>query len=425
VSSALKQSAHPRIAIAAGLLVALIAMLSAAPKAHAAKGMEVTIQDDALFLNDQYGAIGGLTRQQGYGLLPALEVSRLRMNIVWAAANVQSQRNSRSAPSSPQYDFTRWDAAIAAADAKGYKINLTLLGPAPAWADATKRIRTDGMVKPNVKAFGQFASLVAKRYKGKVDTYSILNEPNHRGSLQSKAGSAAGNAALYRSLYKAGYDAVKKADSKAKVWFGELAPFPAKKGVAITPLDFLRQMFCLNSSNRPNGKRCATLRADAFAYHPYDFGSPPNKRFDYKTRKGLTARDARNIVTMANLNDLVKVVDALAKNKRLVKVKGSGGLDINLTEFGYFSALDGSSAKTKKVFPASTRARYLVQAFEIAQKNKRVKSMLQFLLVSYPPNLFRFNTSIANMNGSPTPSYTQLSKWAKSAVAKKRIANGP
>ena len=128
---------------------------------------------------------------------------------------------------------------------------------------------------------------------------------------------------------------------------------------------------------------------------------------------------------MANLNDLVKVVDALAKNKRLVKVKGSGGLDINLTEFGYFAALDGSSAKTKKVFPASTRAKYLSQAFQIAQKNPRVKSMLQFLLVSYPSGMFRFNTSIANMNGSATPSYTQLSKWAKAAVKKKLVKNGP
>src|SRR5829696_182459 len=384
--------------------------------------MEVTIQDDALFLNDQYVGRGGISRGTGYGLLPAIEVSRIRMNVVWAGANIASQRNSKRKPSRPQYDFTKWDSAVAAARARGYRINLTLIGPAPAWAAGDKKIRPDGTVKPDARAFGVFAGEVVKHFKGKVDTYSMWNEPNHRGSLQSKAGSAAGNAAIYRALYEAGYKAAKKADSKAKVWFGELAPYPTKKGVAITPLAFLRDMFCLDSRNRPTKKKCATLRADAMAHHPYDFESPPNKKFNYKTRKGLTARDAANVVTMANLNDLVKMLDTLAKNKRLVKVSGSGGLDINLTEFGYFAAQDGSKVK---VFPASTRAKYLVQAFDMAQKNNRVKSMLQFLFPSYPSGLFRFNTSILKVDGSPTPSYTQLSKWAKAAVKKKNVKNGP
>jgi hypothetical protein len=422
VSSALKQSAHVRLAIAGGLLIALIAGLGAAPKAHAAKGMEVTIQDDALFLNDQYGGVGGITRETGYGLLPALEVSRVRMNLVWASANIESQRRSTSKPATPQYDYTKWDAAVAAAKAKGYKINLTIIGPSPAWAAGDKKITPSGTVKPDAKAFGVFVGDAVKHFKGKVDTYSLWNEPNHRGSLQSKNGSAAGNAAIYRALYDAGYKAAKKADSKAKIWFGELAPYPTKKGVAITPLEFLRDMFCLDSRNRPTKKKCATLRADAMAYHPYDFESAPNKKFNYKTRKGLTARDAANVVTMANLNDLVKMLDTLAKNKRLVKVSGSGGLDINLTEFGYFSAAEGTKVK---VFPASTRAKYLVQGFDIAQKNKRVKSMLQFLLASYPEGLFRFNTSIVSLQGAPSASYNALSKWAKADVKKKLIKDGP
>jgi hypothetical protein len=422
VSTALKQSARTRIAISLGLLVALIAVLAGAPKAHAAKGMEVTLQDDALFLNDQYAGAGGISRDQGFGLLPGIEVSRLRMNMTWALANVQTQRNSTSKPATPSYDFARWDAAVAAAKAKGYKINLTLIGPAPAWAAGDKKIGSAGTVKPDAKAFGAFAAEVAKHFKGKVDTYSIWNEPNHRGSLQSKSGSATGNPGIYRALYDAGYKAVKKSDSKAKVWFGELAPYPPKKGVAIAPLAFLRQMFCLSSSNRPTKGRCPTLRADAMAYHPYDFDQPPNRKFNPKLHKGITSTDAKNSVTMANLPDLTKLLDVLAKNKRLVKTRGSGGLDLNLTEFGYFAKNDGSKVK---VFPAATRAKYLVQAFTIAQKNSRVKSMLQFLLPSYPSGLFRFDTSIVNMNGSPTASYTALSKWAKADVKKKLIKDGP
>jgi hypothetical protein len=421
VSSALKQSAHARIAIAAGLMAALILMFAAAPKAHAAKGMEITIQDDALFLNNQYAGAGGINRDQGLALLPAIEVSRLRMNLVWAVAN-GAQAQSTKKPSKPTYDFTKWDSAIAAATAKGYKINLTLMGPAPAWAAGDKKITGAGSVKPDAKAYGDFVSQAVKHFKGKVDTYSIWNEPNHRGSLQSKSGSAAGNAPIYRALYDAGYKAAKKADSKANVWFGELAPYGSKKGVAIMPLEFLRDMFCLSSRNTPTKGKCPTLKADSFAYHPYDFEAAPNKKFNYKTRKGLTSRDAANVVTMANLGDLTKLVDALQKNKRLVKTKGSSKFDIQLTEFGYFAAQDGSKVK---VFPASTRAKYLVQAFEIAQKNPRVKSMLQFLLPSYPSGLFRFNTSIVTQDGKPTAPYTALQKYAAGAVKKKLIKDGP
>jgi hypothetical protein len=421
VSSALKQSALTRIAIAAALLSASILMFAAAPKAHAAKGMEVTIQDDALFLNNQYIGSGGISREQGYDLLPKLQVSRLRMNVPWAVANVATERNLTKAPKRPTYDFSRWDDAVKAAKDRGYKINLSIIGPAPAWAAGDKQITAAGTVKPNAKYYGKFVGEAVKHFKKTVDTVSVWNEPNHRGSLQSKKDSAAGNAKIYRSLYEQAYKAAKKANKKVKVWFGELAPYPTKKGVAITPLEFLRDMFCLDSRDRPKGK-CKTLRADAMAYHPYDFDSPPNKRFNYKKRKGLTSRDAKNIVTMANLNDLVDMLDVLAKNKRLVKVKGRGGLDINLTEFGYFSAKDGSKVT---VFPEGRRAKYLVQAFTIAQKNRRVKSMLQFLLPSYPEGMFRFNTSIVGLDGSPTDSYTQLAKWASKAKKKKLIKAGP
>ena len=383
-------------------------MLSVAPTAQAAKRMEVTLQDDAVFLQQFYG-----NRDQAFALASGLEVSRLRANLIWASAN-GAQKTQTSVPASPTYDFSKLDGLVAAANARRLRINLSITGPAPAWASGDKRLNTKGTVRPNAKLYGQFVRTVAERYKGRIDTYSIWNEPNHKGWIQP----VRQGPTIYRALYTEGYKAIKKADSKAKVWFGELAPYPSKKGVALEPLVFLRKLFCLDSRNRPTRGRCRTLRADAFAYHPYDFARAPKQRF--KASRGVSAKDC---VTMANLGALTKVLDALTKNKRLVKAKGRGKLDLNLTEFGYF-------ASGRDTFPEATRAKYLVDGFKIAQKNPRVKSMLQFLLLRYPNAgmagaSFNFDTGIVNFDGTRTASYTQLSSWASSAVKRGQIKNGP
>ena len=421
MSSALHGGARRRsttTALLAGTIATLF--LALAPAADAAKRMEITLQDDAIFLQQFYG-----NREQAFDLASGLEVSRLRANIIWASVN-GTQKTQRSVPSNPTYDFSKVDGLVAAARARGLKLVLSITGQAPAWAAGDKKLTDKGTVKPNAKLYGKFVSTVVKRYKGQVDTYSIWNEPNHKGWIQTNAkGSVSGNAKIYRALYTEGYKAAKKADSRAKVWFGELAPYPSKKGVAVEPLKFLRQAFCLDSRNRPTRGRCPTLRADAVAYHPYDFARAPKKRFTTK-QKGVSAKD---VVTMANLGDLTKVLDALTKNKRLVKARGRGNLDVHLTEFGYF-------ASGRDTFPESRRAKYLVDGFKIAQKNRRVKSMLQFTLVRYPGAggagaAFNFDTGIVNLIDAPgptfvpTPSYTKLASYAKSAVSKGDIKNGP
>jgi len=422
LSSALHGGARRRsttTALLAGTIATLL--LATAPAADAAKRMEITLQDDAVFLQQFYG-----NRDQAFNLASGLEVSRLRANIIWASVN-GAQKTQRTVPSNPTYDFANVDGLVAAAKARGLKINLSIAGPTPAWAAGDKKLTGKGTVKPNAKLYGKFVSTVVKRYKGQVDTYSIWNEPNHKGWIQTNSkGSVAGNAKIYRALYTEGYKAAKKADRKARVWFGELAPYPSKKGVAVEPLKFLRQAFCLDSRNRPTRGRCPTLRADAVAYHPYDFARAPKKRFTTK-QKGVSAKD---VVTMANLGDLTKVLDALTKNKRLIKARGRGKLDVHLTEFGYF-------ASGRNTFPESTRAKYLVDGFKIAQKNPRVKSMLQFTLVRYPGAggagaAFNFDTGIVNLIDNPPPtsymptaSYTKLASYAKSAVSKGDIKNAP
>ena len=102
---------------------------------------------------------------------------------------------------------------------------------------------------------------MARRYGGRVDFYSIYNEPNlgkvwlaprfarSRGQRYDYA------AMLYRKLWIAGYKAIARYDRarRNRVLFGE-APAISQ------PIPFLRAALCLNSRNRPLTGRLRRLQ---------------------------------------------------------------------------------------------------------------------------------------------------------------------
>ncbi len=406
MSSALHWGARRRLTIAGLVAAAATTLLAIAPSAHAAKGMEVSVQDDGVFVTRSTP----FDIPTAYTLLDGLQVTRMRLTAQWNDLNDDAQCRSRKKPRRPVYDFSALDGAIDSARAQGIKVLLTITGPAPAWANSKKKCgQGEGAdFNPDVKEFGKFAKVVAKRFKGRVDQYSIWNEPNRKGWLQPSGT----NGTQYQKLYPAGYKAVKSVDRKAKVFIGELAPFVRAASQGQDPLDFLRQMTCTNSRFQPlPRKRCPTLRADGFAHHPYDFDRRPTQK-----------NRSRDAVTIANLRSLTSALDKLKRIKRLVPNRGSK-LDLYLTEYGYFASRISSRSK---VFPESARARYLVQAFKIAQKNPRVKQMLQYLLVQYPnagttEAAFNFDTSIVKLDGTQMETYKALSEWATAAAAKRQI----
>ena len=71
--------------------------------------------------------------------------------------------------------------------------------------------------------------------------------------------------------------------------------------------------------------------------------------------------------------------------------------------------------------PEEARAKYLVQAFEIARKNKRVKQMLQYLVVEPGPGYEFFDTSLIAKDGTKTATFDALRGWAQNALTKKQI----
>ena len=165
----------------------------------------------------------------------------------------------------PTYDFRRIDALQAAAATRGIKLQLTIAGPAPGMGDG----RPPGRQLPPRRR--QVRRVRARPWSrtsaGRVDRYAIWNEPNWNTWLAPGKNAAS----LYRGALLGGLQRrPRRADPQAKVLFGELAPIGG--GRAIAPLKFLRDVTC-SKANYKAAKRCAPLKADGFAIHPYQFTS--------------------------------------------------------------------------------------------------------------------------------------------------------
>jgi hypothetical protein len=366
------------------LLIALAATLlvcAAHPRdAEAARGLEIALQDDAVFVGQRF-----LNRERAFRDARALGVTRIRVNANWAYSMPPSQFNARRKPKQVLWSFFALDSLIDAAARHGIRVHLSVTGPAPRWASGNRRVTG---FRPNTRYFAEFVSTLAAHVKGRVDRFSIWNEPNWRTWLgpQTKA------ASMYRSLYGRGYAAIKKADPSAKVLIGETSPYD-RNGFSTAPITFLRRLACVNKRWR-RVRRCPVLRADGYAHHPYEFRRAPNYRYP-----------GPNNATMGTLSNLTRALDRIARTGAL-RFNGRGRMPVYLTEFAYFAA-------GRRALPPKQRSRYLAQAFQMALKNGRVKSQLQYLLVSPPrgaPGAF-FNTGLMSRSGARYPQYRALRRW--------------
>jgi hypothetical protein len=354
-------------------LLTLTLALSALPaRAHAAAGMELALQDDAVFVDQRW-----MERDTALDHAVELGATRVRVNLLWARLLVAGAE-ARHTPQTVTYDFSKIDALQASAAARGVKLQLTIAGPAPAWATGDHRV---GNYRPDAAKFAAFTRTVVDHFKGRVDRYAIWNEPNWNTWLSPGKNAAS----LYRALYSAGYKAAKAADPKAKVLIGELAPVGG--GRAIAPLKFLRDLTC-SKANYKAARSCAPLKADGFAMHPYQFTSAPN----------LLAGRVDD-VPIGGLARLTSALDKLAKRNAL-RTPGNTKMGVYLTEFGYLS--QGRRAQKPKV-----RAAWLASAFRLARRNPRVKQLLQYQLVD-PPEDQIWHSAILHSDGTRQAAYAGL-----------------
>ena len=337
--------------------------------------MEVALQDDQVFLNQNwYGRANAFARAEELG------VTRLRVNFIWAHEVAGPKR--RHTPADPGYNWWHFDTLINEAAAHGMRIEMTLTGPAPAWATGNHRV---GVYKPNPHAYARFVRDVATHFKGRVDRYSIWNEPNWKSWLAPHSSAPH----IYKRLYLAGYRTIKSVDPNAKVLIGETSP-QARGSAGMAPLAFLRAM--VGHSH---------LFADGYAHHPYDYSHSPTTR-----------PRGRQDVTISTLGRLTHELSVL-RRKRQLRTPSGRALPLYLTEYGYM-------VRGRFRLSAAKQASYLRKAFSIALHNPHVKSMLQYGLVS-PPFRVNWDTSLLDSHGHARRTFSALRSWVKhAAVAKTR-----
>lgn len=373
------------------LALVLVAALTTASSASAARKMEIAIQDDSVFVHQlYYGRTRALTRAK------QLKVTRIRANVSWASV-LGRQARYRHSPKRPKWDFGLYDGLVDEARANGIAVQLSLTGPAPKFATGNHRI---GPYKPKARYYRQFVKAAVQHFAGRVDRYSIWNEPNYVGWIAPLSSGPH----IYRSLYQTGWKTIKRYDPSAKVLFGETSPYWLRRR-ATAPLDFLRRVACAKPNWRP-ARRCPTLYTDGYAHHPYDFDHSPTYRYPGSSN-----------VTLSGLPRLTRALTLLARY-RLLRTPRGGAPYLYLTEYGYFSS-------GKRRVSRSRQASYLVKGFRMAQRNPRVKEMLQYLLIKPSQPYAFFDTSIASRGGRPYPAFRKLSAWARSAVRGGRAARSP
>jgi hypothetical protein len=392
-------------------LAALLAALAIGPHtASAMRGMEVAVQDDLLFLHR--GATAGqyMDRDTAFEKMRTLQGSALRVNVLWTHAVANDQEHLKRKPKHVRYDWAPYESLVELARGYGIRVQFSLTGPGPAWGTPTGEVAR-GHNRPKARLYAQFVRAVARRFEGRVQRYSLWNEPNWSSWLAPQKQAAR----RYRQLYQLGYRAIKREDRRADVLFGELVPYDSRHSIA--PLEFLRKVACVNRRYKPtrlarrnrrasprSGKRCAggALKADGFAHHPYEFEKRPR----------LARRPTRDDVSLGSLGRLTRALDKLERSRALVP-RGRAWLPLYLTEFGYFRAGERRIAERR-------RAKWAVEGFQLAQRHRRVKQLLYYVLVRPPGGTF-FDLSLLDWDGGETRTYRALVRWATAAAMSGQI----
>jgi hypothetical protein len=240
----------------AALTLALCALLAAAlPAAAFASHSQAMTFEAPVDLADP------ATRASAFDEISSFGVKSVRIVMLWqdvAPAASSRVKPSFDATDPSAYDWSRYDAQIDGAVARGWKVLLTVSGPVPRWATNGAK---DNLTRPKPKEFQQFVTAAARRYGTKVTRWSVWNEPNQPQFLLPQYSATSKKTPLspriYRNLFLAAQRGLRAGGlPNAPVLIGETSP--RGTGAVVAPLTFLRGMLCLDGRYRKVGK-CSEL----------------------------------------------------------------------------------------------------------------------------------------------------------------------
>ena len=359
------------------LCAALAVAAVGAPAADAGSRQVTVMQDDALLLRHD-----GTTRAHTLDEMDRLGADVVKVQVYWNEIAPQGRRKPEGfdATDPAGYAWAAYDEIVRGIVARGMRPFLALGNRAPDWATA-RRGRYRGTYRPSAREFGLFARAAGERYSGsygglpRVDLWSVWNEPNLFSWLapqRAKDGTPL-SPTVYRKLYLAAHEGLRATGhADDTILLGELMPLGTGSPRKVPPLEFLREVACLDRRFRPFRGRAARVRdcrgagripTSGIAHHPY---TPAG---------GVHARAKRDEAPIAQLDRLTRTLDAIARRGRLPR-----RLPVWITEFGF---------QTNPPDPfqfAIRRVPGLMDESEwIAFRNRRVRSYSQYSIRDDPP----------------------------------------
>ena len=268
----------------------------------------------------------------------------------------------------------------------GMKVELTLTGPAPRWATAEKAKSANR--NPSAKEFARFATDVAKHFKGRVQRYSIWNEPNWHTWL-SPARTAAQQ---YRALFTGAYSSIKRVDSRSQVVFGELAP-QARPGASFSPLRFMRDVLCVDAKYKKlKGSKCGSCPRGRRLAAPVRL--PPRAHLEERARRRRHDRHGQS------------------PHQRAHPLPPREGADHGQGQ-GAGRAPDGVRLLRQRLprLPAHHPREVHHPGVRVARKNPKIAELLYFGLLQTPER--QWNTGLLRPDGRPDDSFTSLKAWVE------------
>jgi hypothetical protein len=343
-------------------LTITIAMLAAAalaaPVADASTRQLTIMQDDAQVRNRTAQTLDEFDR---------LGVDIVKVNLFWdeVAPNRRRKPAGFDGADPADYSWSNYGQVIDGIVERGMRPFLSLGGRGPRWATGSRGRR--GTYRPNAKEFGRFAEAAGRQFP-QVDIWSIWNEPNLYSWLSPQRRKRVPvSPSIYRKLYLAGHRGLRASGNDDTILLGELMPRGGTDPRKVPPLQFLREMACLDRNYRQYRGRAAKLRGcsrvgriptSGFAYHPYTLSGGPK------------VNEARDDAAIGQLGRVRATLDKLARRGKLPR-----RLKIWITEFGF---------QTKPPDPFGTpigRAPNLMDLSEwIAFRNSRVATYAQYTL---------------------------------------------
>jgi hypothetical protein len=277
-------------------------------------------------------------------------------------------------PGDPAYNWRETDERFRNAVAAGF-IPFALVTEAPAWAESCRPETQAGVCDPNPSAFATFAHAAAARYNGqfrglpRVQYWQPINEPNLSifFNPQFDGSGKPVSPDLYRVLLNRFYDVVKAVDPSNLVVGGALGPVAIKR-YTIGPMQFTRQLLCMEGSKKPHRTKSdceGGVHFDIFDIHPYTTGGP--------NHKGLG-----NDVQMGDLGKLQTLLKAAKRDGRIVNSSRSTPLWI--TEFSWDSKPPDPGGLAMKI-----ESRWIAEAVYRAWQ-AGVSAFFWYGLYDDPPN---------------------------------------